>query len=172
MLAIWILLPLRLGDGQLLWGRDMRFDGARYRVDIETRKEEEPLRGALHEVLRPFLDALVLHGMDPVWLPQMRERAIVEELPLFRAVNGRQLAESYPSRVWRQHFGTGAHISRTRVHSELGQLGPEGVEAALALNAQRDPRTAADYQSDAVERALRRRGQDMVDSLLAECRET
>ena len=172
VLAIWILLPLRLGDGQLLWGRDMRFDGARYRVDIETRKEEEPLRGALHEVLRPFLDALVLHGMDPVWLPQMRERAIVEELPLFRAVNGRQLAESYPSRVWRQHFGTGAHISRTRVHSELGQLGPEGVEAALALNAQRDPRTAADYQSDAVERALRRRGQDMVDSLLAECRET
>jgi DNA-binding FrmR family transcriptional regulator len=55
------------------------------------------------------------------------------------------------------------------VHSELGQLGPEGVEAALALNAQRDPCTAADYQSAAVERALRRQGQDMVDGLLAEC---
>lgn len=169
VVAIWTLLPLRLGDGQLLWGRDMRFDGARYRVDIETRKEEEPLRGALHAVLTPFLDALVLRGMDPVWLPQMRERAMAEELPLFRAVDGRQLAASYPSSVWRQHFGTGAHIARTRVHSELGQLGPEGVEAALALNAQRDPRTAAAYQGEAVARALRRQGQDMVDGLLAEC---
>lgn len=168
-MAIWSLLPLRLGDGQLLWGRDMRFDGDRYRVDIETRKEEEPLRGALHAVLTPFLDALILRGMDPVWLPQMRERAMAEELPLFRARNGRQLAASYPSGVWRQHFGTGAHIARTRVHSELGQLGPEGVEAALALNAQRDPRTAAHYQSEAVDRALRSQGQDMVDSLLAEC---
>jgi len=169
VVAIWSLLPLRLGDGQLLWGRDMRFDGDRYRVDIETRKEEEPLRGALHAVLTPFLDALILRGMDPVWLPQMRERAMAEELPLFRARNGRQLAASYPSGVWRQHFGTGAHIARTRVHSELGQLGPEGVEAALALNAQRDPRTAAHYQSEAVDRALRSQGQDMVDSLLAEC---
>ncbi|WPY96302.1 hypothetical protein T8T21_16135 (plasmid) [Limimaricola variabilis] len=171
VVAIWTLLPLRLGDGQLLWGRDVRFDGARYRVDIETRKEEEPLRGRLHAVLTPFLDALVLRGMDPVWLPQMRERAMAEELPLFRAGNGRQLAASYPSRVWQQHFGTGAHIARSQVHSELGQLGPEGVEAALALNAQRDPRTAAAYQSAAVERALRKRGQDMIDSLLAECRE-
>lgn len=169
VLAIWTLLPLRLGDGQLLWGRDVRFDGARYRIDIETRKEEEPLRGALHRVLTPFLHALVLRGMDPVWLSQMRERALAEERPLFCTVDGRQLAESYPSRVWRQYFGTGAHIARTRVHSELGQLGPEGVEAALALNAQRDPCTAADYQSAAVERALRRQGQDMVDGLLAEC---
>lgn len=37
--AIWSLLPLRLGDGQLLWGRDMRIDDTRYRVDIETRTE-------------------------------------------------------------------------------------------------------------------------------------
>lgn len=168
VVAIWTLLPLRLGDGELLWSRDLRFDGARYRVDIETRKEEEPLRGALHDVLTPFLDALVLRGMDPVWLPQMRARAMAEELPLFRASNGRQLAKSYPSSVWRQHFGTGAHIARSRVHSELGQLGPEGVEAALALNAQRDPRTAAAYQGKAVARALRRQGQDMIDGLLAE----
>lgn len=172
VVAIWTLLPLRLGDGQLLWGRDIRFDGARYRVEVETRKEEEPLRGALHKVLTPFLDALVLQGMDPVWLLQMRERAMAEELPLFRAINGRQLVASYPSGVWRQHFGTGAHIARTRVHSELGQLGTEGVEAALALNAQRSLRISTDYQSDAVDHALRRQAQGMVDGLLAECWET
>jgi len=51
----------------------------------------------------------------------------------------------YPSSVWRRHFGTGAHTSRARVHTELGRLGPEGVEVAQ-----------------------RRRGQDMVDGLLAE----
>ena len=36
--AIWTLLPLRLDDGQLLWGRDLRPNDTRYGVDIETRK--------------------------------------------------------------------------------------------------------------------------------------
>ncbi|MCP1168593.1 MULTISPECIES: hypothetical protein [Limimaricola] len=169
IIAIWTLLPLRLRDGQLLWGRDIRFDGTRYRVDIETAKEEEPLQGALHPVLTPFLDTLVLRGMEPLWLEEMRRRGMADTLPLFRGVDGRQLAASYPSTVWRKHIGTGAHISRARVHSELGQLGPEGVEMALALSAQRDPRSAQFYQGRAVQAAQRRQGQDMVDGLLAEC---
>ncbi len=168
IIAIWTLLPLRLGDGQLLWERDVQFDDSRYRVDIETSKEDEPLRGALHRVLTPFLDPLVLRGLDPVWLGEMRRRALDGQLPLFRDVKGRKLARSYPSKVWRDHFGTGAHISRARVHTELGQLGPEGVEAALALEAQRDPRTAAHYQGKAVAADQRRKGQDMVDALLDE----
>jgi hypothetical protein len=168
IVALWTLLPLRLRDGQLLWGRDVCFDGTRYRIDIETEKEDEPLQGALHQVLTPFLDALVLRGMNPVWLDEMRHRAIAEELPLLRTVSGQMLAAGYPSTVWRQHFGTGAHISRARVHTELGQLGPEGVTAALALNAQRDARSAGSYQGDAVAVALRRKGQDMIDVLLEE----
>lgn len=168
IIAIWTLLPLRLHDGQLLWSRDVAFD-SRYRVDIETGKEGEELRGALHRVLTPFLDALVLRGLDPVWLEEMRRRAMEEELPLFRDVDGRMLSRGYPSAVWRRHFSTGAHISRSRVHTELGQLGPEGVEAALALEAQRDPRSAAFYQGKALAAAQRRKGQDMVDSLLGEC---
>lgn len=59
-------------------------------------------------------------------------------------------------------------VATARLGVEFGQLGTEGVEAALALHAQRDPRTAADYQSAAVARALRRQSQDMVDGLLAE----
>jgi hypothetical protein len=92
-----------------------------------------------------------------------------EELSLFRDVAGHMLARSYLSKVWRVHFGTGAQISRSRVHTELGQLGPEGVEAALALEAQRDERTRVHYQGKAVAAAQRRKGQDMVDGLLAEC---
>lgn len=42
ILALWTLLPLRLGDGQLRWGRDVRLDAARYLVDIETAKEDGP----------------------------------------------------------------------------------------------------------------------------------
>ncbi|TCS60191.1 hypothetical protein EDD52_1158 [Primorskyibacter sedentarius] len=169
IVALWTLLPLRLRDGQLLWGRDVLFDGTRYRVDIVTAKEDEPLRGALHGVLTPFLDALVLRGLDPIWLEEMRDRAMAEGPPLFRSVDGRQLAACYPSTVWRTHFRTGAHISRSQVHTEMGQLGPEGVEAALALAAQRDPRTASHYQGKAVAAARRRKGQDMVDTLLEEC---
>jgi hypothetical protein len=166
VVALWTLLPLRLGDGQLRWGRDVRFNDTRYKLDIETRKEDEPLRGALHHLLTPFLDALVLRGLDFAWLDQMRHRAMHEELPLFRDVSGRMLADSYPSKVWRTHFGTGARISRSRVHTELGRLGPEGVESALALAAQRDPRTVAYSHGKAVADARRRKGQDMIDALL------
>lgn len=168
IIAVWTLLPLRLRDGQLLWGRDVRFGGSRYRIDIETRKEDEPLRGGLHKVLTPFLDALVLRGLDPVWLNEMRRRSSAGDLPLFRDVDGRMLARSYPSTVWRKHMGTGAHISRSRVHTELGQLGPEGVEAALALEAQRDERSRLHYQGKAVLTAQRRQGQVMIDTLLEE----
>lgn len=165
-IALWTLLPLRLGDGQLVWGRDINFDGTRYRIDIETRKKHEPLQGRLHPVLTPFLDALVLRGLDAAYLDEMRGRALGKKLPLLRDVDERMLARSYPSKVWRTHFGTGAHISRSRIHSELGQLGPEGVEMALALCAQGDPRTSNSYQSDAVAVAQRKRGQNMIDGLL------
>jgi hypothetical protein len=169
ILALWTLLPLRLRDGQLIWGRDVTFDGAGYRIDIETHKEHQPLQGALHAVLTPFLDALVLRGLDRAYLDEIRQRAITGEAPMFGGVDGRMLSSGYPSQVWRVHMGTGAHISRSRIHSELGQLGADGVEIALALCAQRDPHTSSIYQSNAVAVAQRRRGQDMIDGLLAEC---
>jgi hypothetical protein len=47
-IAIWTFLPLRLKDGQLVWGRDIYMLGDRYAIDIDTHKEGEPLRGRLH----------------------------------------------------------------------------------------------------------------------------
>ena len=52
------------------------------------------------------------------------------------------------------------------MHTELGQLGPEGVESALALNAQSDPRSRLFYQGQAVAAAMIRRGQDLMEGLL------
>lgn len=167
-LAFWSLIPLRLGDGQLRWGVDVDFDGGSYALDIVTVKEDEPLRGRLHPALRPFLDALALRGMAPAHLEHLRARAISGQEPLLRGVNGEPLSKGYPSSVWRKHLGTGAHIARTRIHTALGQMGPEGVEMALALTAQRDPRTRASYQAKAVAQAQRAKGQDMMEELLAE----
>lgn len=171
ILALWTLLPLRLADGQLLWGEHVRWTGHGYRVDIDTQKADVPLRGMLHPILTPFLDALVLNGMDPAYLETMRERAIAQGLPLFRGTTDTMYARTYPSTVWAAHMGTGAHISRSRVHTELGKLGPEGVEAALALSAQSDPRSRKFYQGLAVAAAMTARGQDMMEELLNEAAE-
>ena len=166
ILALWTLLPLRLGDSQLRWGNDIYWSAKGYRVDINTQKADVPLQGVLHPTLSPFLDALVLNGMDPAYLEAMRADALARELPLLRDTTGRMLAARYPSRVWTRHMGAGAHISRARVHTELGQLGPEGVEAALALNAQINPRSRHFYQGQAVAAAMVRRGQVFMKGLL------
>jgi hypothetical protein len=52
-----------------------------------------------------------------------------------------------------------------RVHTELGQFGPAGVEAALTLNAQSDPRARRFYQGLAVLAAMIRRRQDLMASV-------
>jgi hypothetical protein len=168
ILALWTLLPLRLADGQLLWGVNIGWTGEGYQVDIDTQKADVPLRGRLHPNLTPFLDALILNGMDPVYLETMREIALAQGLPLFRGTTGKMLARTYPSKVWAAHMGTGAHISRARVHTDLGKLGPEGVEAALGLSAQSDPRSRKFYQGLAVAAAMMVRGQDMMEELLDE----
>jgi hypothetical protein len=169
ILALWTLLPLRLKDGQLRWGRDITYDGGCYWINITTQKEDEPLQGKLHMVLTPFFDALVLRSMNSAYLNEIRQRAITGETPMFGGVDGRMLSSGYPSQVWRVHMGTGAHISRSRIHSELGQLGADGVNAALALNAQRDEQSRIFYQSKAVAAAQRLKGQAMIDGLLAKC---
>ena len=169
ILALWTLLPLRLRDGQLRWGKDVTYDGSCYWVGIITAKQDKPLRVRLHRVLIPFLDALVLRGINASYLDEMRDRAFATELPLFGSVDGRMLSSRYPSKVWRAHMGTGAHISRSRIHSELGQLGPDGVDAALALNAQRDESSRKFYQGRAVAAAQRQKGQDMINGLLTDC---
>jgi len=167
-IAFWSLIALRLEDGQMLWARDIAFDGSRYRIQINTHKEGVSLRGRLHPKLAPFLDALLCCEMSVDYLEHFREEALSQALPLLRDISGKQLSKGYPSTVWRKHMGTGAHIARTRIHTELGQLGPEGIDMALAMNAQRDHRTRQAYQAAAVDRAQRRRGQAMLDALMAE----
>jgi hypothetical protein len=112
------------------------------------------MRRYLPAFLTPFLDALLLRGLDEAFLPAVRERAIREQRPLLTLRSERKVFDQYVSHAWRRHFGTGQHISRTLVHTQLGKLGPEGVEAALASCGQRDERTRKFYQGKSVAEAL------------------
>ena len=98
VIALWTLLPLRLADGRLRWGRDISWTGLCYRVDIDTQKADVAISGRLHERLTPFLDALVLQGVAPAYLEVMRTNAIAEQSPLFRDTTGNMLASRASTR--------------------------------------------------------------------------
>jgi hypothetical protein len=161
-LALFVLLPVRLSDTCLVWGRDIVWDGTGYFVAFITNKTRAPVRRPLPAFLTPFLDALLLRGLDEAFLPAVRERAIREQRPLLALRSERKVFDAYVSHAWRTHFGTGQHISRTLVHTQLGKLGPEGVEAALEACAQRDERTRKFYQGKAVADALLITSRDLL----------
>jgi hypothetical protein len=161
-LALFVLLPVRLSDTCLVWGRDIIWDGTGYFVAFITNKTRAPVRRRLPAFLTPFLDALLLRGLDEAFLPAARERARKEQLPLLALRSERQVFDAYVSHAWRTHFGTGQHISRTLVHTQLGKLGPEGVEAALEACVQRDERTRKFYQGKAVADALLITARDLL----------
>jgi hypothetical protein len=165
VVALWSFLPLRLADSILRWGEDICWKEDAYRVSIVTQKADVPLAGPLHARLTPFLDALLLEGVSVEYLEEMRARAKTQRLPLLRRHDGLPLAHDYPSTVWRKHFETGAHIARTRIHTELGKLGPVGVESALALCAQKDPRTREFYQARSLAELEMQRGQELIGEL-------
>ena len=161
-LALFVLLPVRLSDTCLVWGRDIVWDGTGYFVAFITNKTRAPVRRRLPAFLTPFLDALLLRGLDDAFLPAVRDRAMREQRPLLTQRSERKVFDEYVSHAWRRHLGTGQHISRTLVHTQLGKLGPEGVEAALEACAQRDERTRKFYQGKAVADALLITSRDLL----------
>jgi hypothetical protein len=161
-LALFVLVPVRLSDTCLVWGRDIGWGPEGYFVNFITNKTRAPMRRQLPAFLTPFLDALLLRGLDEAFLPAVREKAIGDQRPLLTLRSERKVFDHYVSHAWRTHFGTGQHISRTLVHTQLGKLGPEGVEAALAACAQRDDRTRKFYQGKAVADSLLITGQNVL----------
>ncbi|TCM73516.1 hypothetical protein [Rhodovulum steppense] len=149
-LALFAFLPLRLGDTRLFWGAHITFVAGRYFIDCTTRKTGTPISGPLPMFLEPFFAEALLLGVDEVFLDRYRQEAINSRAPLFRKPDGTQRARSFASDAWRKHAGTGMHIARSLVHTELGQLGCKGTAMALSICAQRDPRTARFYQGQAM----------------------
>lgn len=153
-LALFSLLPLRVADTNLRWGEELSFNGTRYRLDLCTSKTGAEFHGEICDFVTPFLDAMLLRGCDARFLDSERKKALQAKKNLFCHANGRYLSEKRVSNLWWRHLGIRPHIARTLIHSELGSLGAEGVEMALSMCAQRDPKTAAFYQGRAMHDAL------------------
>jgi hypothetical protein len=153
-LALFALIPLRVADTNLRWGVHITFRNDRYRLDITTSKTGGEFHGELCDFLTPFLDALLLRGCDERFLKAEREKAEKEGRHLFSHANNRHMSDKRVSNLWDRHVGCRPHIARSLVHTELGKMGPSGVEMALSLCVQRDPRTAKFYQGKAMNDAL------------------
>lgn len=153
-LALFSLVPLRVIDSNLQWGKHVSFDGVRYRMHVGTSKNGNLFVGPLVEFLTPFLDALLLRGCDPCFLDDIRRQAEAKQLHLFAHSDAGHLSDRCVANLWARHVGCKPHIARTMVHTELGQMGAQGVAQALALCAQRSPQTAAFYQGKAMRDAL------------------
>lgn len=166
MIALLTLVAIRIGDaGRLRWGQHFWWSGGCYHIDLRTMKTGSVLHGPLHQALTPFLDAVLLRGVDPAYLDDLRARAETDGAAVFRSVAGRALRPGRFSKVWRKQLGAGAHIARARIHTELGRLGPAGVTAALACCGQEAPETRRHYQGAAVARAELEASQELVDEL-------
>lgn len=154
-LAFTMLLPLRVQDTVLNFGTNIVWSGEEYWIDTRTQKTKAPVYGALPDFLTPFIDAVLLQGRESSLIETLRTGAERARRPLFLKGDGKPPMRTFVSRVWSVHFNAGNHIARTLVHDNLGKKGVEGVAEALALCAQRDPRTALFYQTRALADARR-----------------
>lgn len=148
-LALFTLVPLRSSDTNIALGTHITYTGKRYRIDIETSKTGQGIHTELCNFLTPFLDALVLQGCDVRLLHQQRKAAIERKLSLFCHGNKRSYSKQRVANIWRKLFRCGPHLARKLLHDELGRLGPKGLEMALLLCAQKDPKTAEFYRGKA-----------------------
>jgi hypothetical protein len=163
-LALFSLIPLRVRDTNLLWGIHVSYTGQRYRLDVRTSKCGTEFHGEICDFVTPFLDALLLRGCDETFLNLKRNEALRSGQALFAHANGRHISDNRVANLWKRHIGCGPHIARSIVHTELGKIGPEGVEMALSLCAQRDAKTAKFYQGKAMHDALLLKGHGLLIS--------
>lgn len=162
-LALYSVLSVRLSDTRLINGVSICWLGDVYEVNLTLSKGGNDYAGQVDRRLTPFIDAVLLHGLDPVYLPEIRREAEEAHRPLLVTVNGAGVGYNYVSDAWRKHLGTGQHIARSLVHEALSEtFGQEGVEAALALCGQRAPSTRAHYQGQAAYRGKVKRSQDCI----------
>ena len=162
-LALFSVLSVRLSDTRLISGVSIRWLGEVYEVNLTLSKGGNDYAAKIDRRLTPFIDAVLLHGLDPVYLPEIRREAEETHRPLLVTVNGTGVGYNYVSDAWRRHLGTGQHIARSLVHEGLSEaFGQDGTDAALALCGQRAPSTRAHYQGQAAHRGKVKRSQNWI----------
>lgn len=151
-LAIFLLIPVRLKDTAWRFGDTLFWNDARYEIDLVISKsgsDEQRYRTPIDPWLTPFIDALVLHGSDPVHVDALRAECIAERRALFIDHNGAECTYGYVSRCWNHYLGTGVHIARSRMHDLLGLFGDHGVRQAMLMCGHVSEGIAQEYQTRA-----------------------
>ena len=165
-IALFSVMTVRLADTRLAFGESIAWQDDGYLVDLSLSKTGEQWTALLDERLTPFIDALILRGCDPAWLPHMRKECHARKRPLFVTSSGEPVAYNYVSDAWRAELGTGEHIARTVIHTFLGiELGLAGIDMAKAACGQRADGIEKEYQGDALAKAQRLKGQAEIAAL-------
>lgn len=153
-LAFFMLLPLRLTDTGLVFGRNLIWDGTGWEIVVRTSKTGEDQSCRVDPYLTPYIDALVLNGLDPAYLDAAREDCLSMQRDVLIKRSGQPMHYGYVSTVWWKYFGTGEHIARTEVHEAFALArGAAGTELALAACGQRSAQTANHYHTKRIHTA-------------------
>ncbi|MBI6630997.1 hypothetical protein [Pontibaca salina] len=159
-IALFSVMPVRLADTRLTFGETIFWVDGKYTIETVLSKGGDPWGCDVDPRLNRFIEALILRGCDPAWLPDMREKALKGRRPLFINGNGSLVGYNYVSDAWRKTVGTGEHIARTILHTFLGiELGMAGTGMAKAACGQRSVGIEAEYQDDALKKVQRLKGQ-------------
>lgn len=150
-LAFFMVLPHRLNDTRLTFGKELTWDGSQWNLDLTTSKTEVQFDCRIHPYLTPFIDALLLNGLTSAYLESAREACVSKKRPVLLTRSDKAVAYGYVSDVWRKYFKTGEHITRTEIHQSFAvALGVAGTELALAACGQRSAQSAAHYHAERV----------------------
>jgi hypothetical protein len=153
-LAFFTILPLRLSDTRFRFGEELTWEGGHWTLHLTTQKTAFDLRTRLTGFLTPYIEAVLLHGLDAAYLDGIRDTCIAEKRPVLVTRSGAGVAYHFVSDVWRKHFGTGEHIARTEIHEAFAQArGAEGTDLALAACAQSSIQTAGHYHTQRLKRS-------------------
>lgn len=165
-LSFFTLLPIRLSDARLTFGEDLIWAGGSWNLCITTSKNGVDYAAKVHPHLEPYIEALILQGLDPVYLDQRREACLADRRPALVTWTGEGVGYNYVSDVWRKYFGIGEHIARTEMHESFAaRLGVEGTELALRACGQRSPQSAKHYHGQRIRQTRMTRMQDGLQAL-------
>lgn len=149
-LTLMCPFPLRVADSCLRFGENLTWNGEGYHLLVAaTSKTGEPFHARIAPFFGMFIDQLVLQGADSDYLEDLRERAIRQQRLLFENPGSNAVFDGYVSYAWRETYGTGSHIARTKIHDELAIHGLKGVEGALRACGHRSERSAEHYRTRA-----------------------
>lgn len=153
-LAFFMLFPQRLNDTRLVFGEHLTWDGHRWHFRVVTSKTGHLIEGRVDEYLTPYINALLLDGLDPAYLEIARVDCVSRKRSALITRSGNGVGYNYVSAQWLKYFEISEHIVRTEIHEIFAiAMGAEGTELALAACGQRSAQTAEHYHTERIRKA-------------------